>query len=113
MDLNDLLRLASIWCGLLLVAQAAMPMMLLGVRCGSRSRTLRHSLGAISTQLSPLPGCSGIELLEADTFALHSLQAPTGTKFLLVVEPRAPYIPAMLQRCGQTHCDATCDAHSC
>jgi hypothetical protein len=29
---------------------------------------------AISTQLSPAKGCTGIELLEADTFSLHCFQ---------------------------------------
>lgn len=34
----------------------------------------RHSLHAIAAQLSPVPGCTGIELLEADTFDLHCLE---------------------------------------
>ena len=59
---------------------------------------LRHSLHAIASQLSPLHGCSGIELLESETFDLHCLETPTGTKFLLVVEPASPYLPAVLQR---------------
>lgn len=37
----------------------------------------RHSLHAIAAQLSPLPGCSGIELLEAETFDLHCFETPT------------------------------------
>lgn len=62
--------------------------------------TCRHSLHAISSQLSPLPGCTGIELLEADTFNLHCFQTLTGTKFVLIVEPNTSYIPLLLQRCG-------------
>ena len=58
----------------------------------------RHSLHAIASQVSPVPGCTGIELLEAETFNLHCFQTLTGTKFLLVVEPNTPYIPALLQR---------------
>ena len=50
MDTNDSLRLASLW----------------------------HSMHAISQQLSPTLGCSGIELLEADTFDLHCFQSLTG-----------------------------------
>mmetsp|Transcript_38727 Transcript_38727/g.115095 ORF Transcript_38727/g.115095 Transcript_38727/m.115095 type:complete len:124 (-) Transcript_38727:50-421(-) len=69
-DLNDSLRLASIW----------------------------HSLHAIAAQLSPISGCSGIELLEADEFDLHCLEAPTGTKFLLVVEPQTPSVQQLLHR---------------
>jgi hypothetical protein len=61
LDTNDTLRLASIW----------------------------HSLHAISAQLSPRPGCAGIELLEADTFDLHCFQAPSGTKFFCTSAPRA------------------------
>jgi len=34
----------------------------------------RHSMHAISSQLSPVPGCTGVELLEADTFTLHCFQ---------------------------------------
>lgn len=51
MDTNDSLRLASLW----------------------------HSMHAISQQLSPVVGCMGIELLEADTFDLHCFQSLTGT----------------------------------
>ena len=50
MDTNDTLRLASLW----------------------------HSMHAISQQLSPISGCSGIELLEADNFDLHCFQSLTG-----------------------------------
>ena len=38
----------------------------------------RHSLHAIAAQLSPLPHCSGIELLESETFDLHCFETPTG-----------------------------------
>ncbi|KAJ0622340.1 putative trafficking protein particle complex subunit [Helianthus annuus] len=50
MDTNDSLRLASLW----------------------------HSMHAISQQISPIQGCSGIELLETDTFDLHCFQSLTG-----------------------------------
>ncbi|MEW5319379.1 MAG: hypothetical protein WDW38_010536 [Sanguina aurantia] len=76
-DLNDTLRLASIW----------------------------HSLNAIASQLAPASGCAGIELLEADTFHLHCFQSLTGTKLLLLVEPNSPYIPAVLQRIYELYTD--------
>ena len=38
----------------------------------------RHSLHAISIQLSPVEGCTGIELLETDKFDLHCIQTLTG-----------------------------------
>ncbi|DBA93280.1 hypothetical protein WJX79_007159 [Trebouxia sp. C0005] len=69
LNLNDTLRLASIW----------------------------HSLHAISSQLSPVQGCTGIELLIADTFDLHCFQTLTGTKFLLVVEPGTPEVEDFLK----------------
>ncbi|KXZ42297.1 hypothetical protein GPECTOR_165g157 [Gonium pectorale] len=71
-----------------------------------------HSLHAIASQLSPVPGCTGIELLEADTFNLHCFQARagsggtlTGTKFLLVVDPHASFIPTLLQRIYELYSD--------
>ena len=61
----------------------------------------RHSLHAIATQLSPAPGCTGIELLLADTFDLHCFQTLTGTKMLMVVEPGTPDVDVLLQdTCG-------------
>ncbi|KAK8939131.1 hypothetical protein KSP39_PZI011615 [Platanthera zijinensis] len=54
MDTNDSLRLASLW----------------------------DSMHAISQQLSPIIGCLGIELLQADNFDLHCFQSLTGTPFL-------------------------------
>ena len=50
MDTNDSLRLASLW----------------------------HSMHAISQQLSPTPGCNGIDLLQAHNFDLHCFQSLTG-----------------------------------
>lgn len=61
LDTNDTLRLASMW----------------------------HSLHAISAQLSPLPGCEGMELLRAPTFDLHCFSAPTGTQFFVTAPPRS------------------------
>ncbi|WIA44524.1 hypothetical protein OEZ86_007260 [Tetradesmus obliquus] len=79
LDLNDTLRLASI--------------------------CIWHSLHAIASQLSPAPGCGGIELLQAESFDLHCLQAPTGTKFLLMVEPQCPQVTALLGRIYELYSD--------
>jgi hypothetical protein len=67
--------------------------------------SIRHSLNAISAQLSPAYGCSGIELLEADTFDLHCFQTLTGTKFILIAEPATPFVPALLQRIYEVYAD--------
>ncbi|XP_026434847.1 trafficking protein particle complex subunit 4-like isoform X2 [Papaver somniferum] len=69
MDTNDSLRLASLW----------------------------HSMHAISQQLSPVLGCQGIELLEADTFDLHCFQSLTGTKFFVVCEPGTQHMDTLLK----------------
>ncbi|XP_058747987.1 uncharacterized protein LOC131620829 [Vicia villosa] len=69
MDTNDTLRVASLW----------------------------HSMHAISQQLSPVSGCSGIELLQADTFDLHCFQSLTGTKFFAVCEPGTQQIESLLK----------------
>ncbi|KAG8052153.1 hypothetical protein GUJ93_ZPchr0001g29645 [Zizania palustris] len=68
-DTNDSLRLASLW----------------------------HSMHAISQQLSPTPGCAGIDLLQADNFDLHCFQSLTGTKFFAVCETGAQNIEVLLK----------------
>ena len=59
-DTNETLRLASIW----------------------------HSLHAISAKLSPVEGCTGIELLETEHFDLRCIQTATGTKFFVTASPK-------------------------
>lgn len=76
-DLNDRLRIASIW----------------------------HSVCAIASQVSPVANCSGINLLEADTFDLHCYQTETGTKFCLVVEPGTQNVPAFLYKLYELYAD--------
>ena len=76
-DLNDRLRIASIW----------------------------HSVCAIASQLSPVADCSNIQLLEADTFDLHCFQTVTGTKFVLIVKPRTQNIPAFLHKMYELYSD--------
>lgn len=49
--------------------------------------------------------CTGIQLLHADTFDLHCFQAITGTKFVLVVEPRMQQVPALLSRIYEVYTD--------
>ncbi|KAL9251088.1 Trafficking protein particle complex subunit 4-like protein [Drosera capensis] len=77
MDTNDSLRLASLW----------------------------HSMHAISQQLSPVNGCNGIELLEADTFDLHCFQSLTGTKFFVVCEPGTHHMETLLKHIYELYTD--------
>lgn len=37
-----------------------------------------HSIHAIASRISPVPGSSGVETIEADTFKMTCLQTPTG-----------------------------------
>jgi hypothetical protein len=45
-----------------------------------------HGLHVIGSNLSPIRGGTGIELLEADTFKLYCYAAPTGTKFFFLLD---------------------------
>jgi hypothetical protein len=45
-----------------------------------------HGLHAISAQISPFRGCTGIELLETDNFKLYCFAPPTGTKFFILAD---------------------------
>lgn len=77
LDTNDSLRLASLW----------------------------HSMHAISSQLSPVGGCTGIELLEADTFDLHCFQSLTGTKIFVTTESGTPGMENMLRLIYELYTD--------
>ncbi|KAG6555051.1 hypothetical protein Mapa_003084 [Marchantia paleacea] len=77
LDTNDSLRLASLW----------------------------HSMHAISIQLSPTSGCTGIEVLEADTFDLHCFQSLTGTKLFVASEPGAVGVTALLKTIYELYAD--------
>jgi hypothetical protein len=68
-DFNDKLRLASSWFGM----------------CG------------ISAQLSPVPGSSGIQLLQSPGFDLHSFHTITGTTFMLLTAPQTHESPEILR----------------
>lgn len=42
----------------------------------------------MSIEISPVEGCTGIELLETDQFDLRCTQTPTGTKFFVTAAPK-------------------------
>ncbi|XP_012150627.1 trafficking protein particle complex subunit 4-like protein Trs23 [Megachile rotundata] len=64
-----------------------------------------YPLFAIASQLSPEPHCSGIEILEADTFRLHCYQTLTGIKFIVVAEPSQSGIEILLKRVYELYAD--------
>jgi hypothetical protein len=86
MDLNEALRVASVW----------------------------HSVSEIARQLSPVPtaggggskgagagGSGALVAMASDTFDLHCLPAPTGVRFVCVAAPGTPHVPHLLARCGR------------
>ncbi|GBL96388.1 Trafficking protein particle complex subunit 4 [Araneus ventricosus] len=64
-----------------------------------------HSLFAIASQLSPEPHCSGIEVLEADTFKLYCYQTITGTKFIVVADPKQGGVETFLKKIYELYSD--------
>ncbi|KAF9132899.1 hypothetical protein BGW39_011085 [Mortierella sp. 14UC] len=66
-----------------------------------------HGVHAITSKISPVPGSSGIEMLETDTFRIHCFQTLTGTKFLLVADPQQPSIDLILKKIYETYSDYT------
>ncbi|ODQ67596.1 Sybindin-like protein [Nadsonia fulvescens var. elongata DSM 6958] len=64
-----------------------------------------HSVHAITTRISPVPGSSGITTMETDNFALHCSQTLTGIKFLVISDLRQPMIDAILKMCYQLFAD--------
>jgi len=77
----------------------------------------------ITAQLSPIPGSSGIQVLETDAFRLQCFQTLTGkifcdrygkwadeihvlgTKFLLITEPRQPNVDIVIKRIYELYSD--------
>ncbi|TNY23655.1 Sybindin-like protein [Rhodotorula diobovata] len=64
-----------------------------------------HSIHAIAARISPVPGSSGVESIEADTFKMSCLQTPTGIKFVLLTTPSHPSPDAVLRRVYETYAD--------
>ncbi|XP_071642869.1 trafficking protein particle complex subunit 4 isoform X2 [Temnothorax longispinosus] len=70
-----------------------------------------YPLFAIASQLSPEPRCSGIEILEADTFRLYCFQTLTGIKFMIVAEPSQPDIAGNRRKIWNKQCLACIALH--
>ncbi|GAA5916840.1 hypothetical protein JCM6882_006370 [Rhodosporidiobolus microsporus] len=64
-----------------------------------------HSIHAIAARISPTPGSSGVETIEAETFKMTCLQTPTGIKFVLLTTPSHPSPDAVLKRVYETYAD--------
>ncbi|KAI9187854.1 hypothetical protein H9P43_002245 [Blastocladiella emersonii ATCC 22665] len=64
-----------------------------------------HSVHAIASRISPVPGSSGIETLETDTFTLTCHQTPTGIKFLVVTSPGHANIAGLVRQVYDLYAD--------
>eukprot|EP00918_Siedleckia_nematoides_P017526 GHVU01037714.1.p1 GENE.GHVU01037714.1~~GHVU01037714.1.p1 ORF type:complete len:225 (+),score=28.69 GHVU01037714.1:90-764(+) len=64
-----------------------------------------HSLFAISSQLSPVPQSSGIQVLETDIFRLHCSQTLTGIKFVVTSDIRQGNQEGLLRRLYELYAD--------
>ncbi|ORY58657.1 Sybindin-like protein [Leucosporidium creatinivorum] len=64
-----------------------------------------HSIHAIASRISPVPGSSGVEVIEAETFKMTCLQTPTGTKFVLLTTPSHPHPDQVLRKVYETYAD--------
>lgn len=64
-----------------------------------------YPLFAIASQLSPEPRCSGIEVLEADTFRLYCYQTLTGVKFIIIAEPSQTGVEVLTKRVYELYAD--------
>ncbi|KXS16076.1 Sybindin-like protein [Gonapodya prolifera JEL478] len=64
-----------------------------------------HGIHAITARISPVPGSSGLELLETDTFKLHCFQTLTGTKFILITDPNQTSSDTIMRRIYEIYSD--------
>ena len=64
-----------------------------------------HSLYAISVQLSPENGSSGIQKLETDTFTLHCKQTLTGVKFVIIADNKQMGVESLLNKLYHVYAD--------
>ncbi|CAB0037828.1 unnamed protein product [Trichogramma brassicae] len=64
-----------------------------------------YPLFAIASQLSPEPRCSGIEVLETDTFRLYCYQTLTGVKFMVVAEPSQTGMEILTKKVYELYAD--------
>lgn len=64
-----------------------------------------YPLFAMASQLSPEPKCSGIEMIEADTFKLHCFQTLTGVKMIVVASTNQAGIDILLKKIYELYAD--------
>lgn len=64
-----------------------------------------YPLFAIASQLSPEPKCSGIEILESDTFKLYCFQTLTGVKMMAVADKNQTGVELLLKKIYELYAD--------
>ncbi|KAL6062415.1 Trafficking protein particle complex subunit [Balamuthia mandrillaris] len=58
---------------------------------------LLYGMHTFTSKLSPVPDCTGLEVLETDTFRLHCFQTLTGTKFFMTADAKRTNVDKVLQ----------------
>ncbi|KAJ3113484.1 hypothetical protein HDU96_003351 [Phlyctochytrium bullatum] len=64
-----------------------------------------HSIHVITSKISPVPGSSGLEVLESDLFKMFCVQTLTGTKFLLVTDPAQQNVDGYMKKISEIYAD--------
>jgi hypothetical protein len=64
-----------------------------------------HTFNAITSELAPNKVSNGIDCIEADTFKLFCLAAPTGTRFFCLTDPNAQNVQKKLTQIYDLYCD--------
>eukprot|EP01104_Vermistella_antarctica_P021263 TRINITY_DN9487_c0_g1_i1.p1 TRINITY_DN9487_c0_g1~~TRINITY_DN9487_c0_g1_i1.p1 ORF type:complete len:135 (+),score=18.19 TRINITY_DN9487_c0_g1_i1:190-594(+) len=64
-----------------------------------------HSLHAITAQLSPVAGSSGIQVLETELYRVHCFQTATGIKFFLTAAKAALLLDQYLKTIYELYAD--------
>eukprot|EP01006_Ploeotia_vitrea_P044734 TRINITY_DN66859_c5_g2_i1.p2 TRINITY_DN66859_c5_g2~~TRINITY_DN66859_c5_g2_i1.p2 ORF type:complete len:137 (+),score=1.88 TRINITY_DN66859_c5_g2_i1:44-454(+) len=64
-----------------------------------------HTQHAIAAQLSPVPDCKGIEVIEAECFKLFCYETPTAIKFIVITDSTVQVVDSLLRDIYQLYSD--------
>jgi hypothetical protein len=93
LDLNEALRVASVWHSVSEIARQLSPVPTAGSGGGGGAGGAGGAASASSSY-----GSGALIAMASDTFDLHCLPAPTGVRFVCVAAPGTPHVPHLLAR---------------
>lgn len=70
-----------------------------------RLASLVHSMHTVASEVSPVEGCEGIEVMSSNELELHMLRAPTGTTFLVAADASASGVRSFLWKVYELYSD--------